>query len=128
MKSHWTGFKPLRAGFVLAAILVASTMLTAPANAKSEQIGCDYGTNHQVRVECWGTAAGYTAAGLALTDFYGHIDLWGPGIPRRSGPNGTRPTVSASGHGEGWVCAEGWRLNSDGTWSSVGLPCIYVYP
>lgn len=59
----------------------------------------------------------------------GHLDVWGPGLSRRSSPNGYWPaghdTQRWSARGSGQVCAEGWSRVA-GQWHSVGLPCVTI--
>lgn len=108
------------------AALVLTGTLTAPAHGQAKAIpGCDWGTNHDVYVECQGGAGRYTAVGRARNFFHGRIHLWGPNMDVWSDIRDW-PSASGAGHNAGRVCAEGWRLNPNGTWSSVGLPCVWV--
>ncbi|MFI0419219.1 hypothetical protein [Spongiactinospora sp. 9N601] len=110
----------------VAALVFTGTLLSAPANGQTKAIlGCDWGTNHDVYVECVGGADRYSAVGRARNYFYGQIHLWGPNLDVW-GPVGDWPSASGQGHNGGWVCAEGWRINPDGSRSSVGLPCVQV--
>ncbi|MEO6082199.1 MAG: hypothetical protein ABIQ18_03750 [Umezawaea sp.] len=114
------------------ALAVATTagLAVAPgvANATSPA-ACptDYGTNFQVRVQYCGSQNGYTAEAFNIgSEFWGHIEIWGPGINRQNGPDGPRPSVRVNGFGRGDLCAQGWRRNDNGSWSSVGLPCVTI--
>lgn len=77
-------------------------------------------------IDVHGNAGAYSAVGYADEDYYGHVDLWGPGMPFRNGPTGRRPTVSGNGHGVGSACAQGWASLGGGRFESKGLPCISV--
>lgn len=77
-------------------------------------------------ISVFGAAAGYSAVGYADDDWYGHVDLWGPGMPRGNSGDHFRPTTNSSGRGVGAACAEGWASLGGGRYESVGLPCVQV--
>jgi opacity protein-like surface antigen len=83
------------------------------------------GCNHQVCIEVRGNAAnGYSTVGRG-SGFYGKIHVWGPNL-NTWGNDANNPVASGSGHGSGQTCAEGWKLVSGTTYTSVGLPCEQV--
>ncbi|MEV4754938.1 hypothetical protein AB0J86_07475 [Micromonospora sp. NPDC049559] len=86
----------------------------------------DSGCSRDTCIEMYGGAGGYSAIGYADDYFYGHVDLWGPGLPFRNGPEGPSPTVSGNGRGVGAVCAQGWASIGGGRYESRGLPCVDV--
>lgn len=90
--------------------------------APLDNSGCSVDTCIDVR----GDAGGYSALGYAEEDYYGHVDLWGPGMPFRNGPEGRRPTVAGNGRGVGSACAQGWAALGGGRYESRGLPCVSV--
>lgn len=95
-----------------AVVLAVAGLTLAPSVAQAApSVNCvdDYGTNFQVRVQYCGGQNGYTAEGFNHSGdgFWGHIEIWGPGMNRHNGP-------------------DGWRRNGNGTWSSVGLPCVTI--
>lgn len=86
--------------------------------------GCSVDTCIAVR----GSAGSYSAIGSVEEGetYYGHIDLWGPGMEFRNGPEGPNPTVTGSGSGVGAACAQGWAALGGGRYESKGLPCVNV--
>ncbi|WP_447190305.1 hypothetical protein [Streptosporangium sp. G12] len=77
-------------------------------------------------IEVFGSAVRWSATAYGEGGWYGHVDLWGPGHPRHSGPNGRNPTVTGTGKGVGSVCAQGWESLGGGRYASKGLPCVWV--
>jgi hypothetical protein len=57
--------------------------------------------------------------------YFGHIDLYGPGMGLKQTPDMNNPTRDAHGIGEGWLCAHGWRPAVSG-YEDMGWPCVYV--
>ncbi len=126
--STWRTTIRRRLGGALAATGVVGALVLLPGSAQAAEMACDYGTNGKVKIQFCQIGGGYfDGEGLNHSDgFYGHIDVWGPGIPRHNDGDRFRPNNTVRGYGSGWLCAEGWQLNSDGSWSSVGLPCVFV--
>jgi hypothetical protein len=117
-----------RLGGLLTTTAAAVSMFLIPGSAEASVLACDYGTNFQVRIQfCHIGGRIFDGEGLNIGDgFYGHIDVWGPGIARHHDGDRFRPNNTVRGEGSGYLCAEGWRRNNDGSWSSVGLPCVFV--
>jgi hypothetical protein len=120
LKALTLGLATAAAGAITVA--APNSMLTA-AHAAS---GC----NNNVCVYTAYTGSGYQVwAEFRNTVYDGHLDVWGPNLPRQHSPNGYWPggydTQRWSASGSGTVCAEGWS-RIGGTWNSVGLPCVSV--
>ncbi len=106
----------------VAAALVPVMSLGAPAQAKTALSGskCD----RQVCVGFDGDRNGFFASATGIS-YYGHVDLWGPGVSFRNSPTFQNPSTSANGIGAGWLCAHGWK-HENGNYIDMGFPCIEV--
>lgn len=127
---------------VLLGGLVTSTASAAPASPDGWQCDGDIclryspsgefdpddadGCSVDTCISVFGTAGGYSAVGYADDDWYGHVDLWGPGMPKHGTGDHSRPTSNGTGKGVGAACAEGWASDGGGRYHSVGLPCVNV--
>ncbi|NAS25967.1 hypothetical protein GT755_30355 [Herbidospora sp. NEAU-GS84] len=121
--------KRMALGLLTAAAILAPAGAAQAASAAPVQVLAS-GCNHNVCVYTAYTGSGYQVwAEFRNTVHDGHLDVWGPGLSRRSSPNGYWPgghdTSRWSGKGSGQVCAEGWS-RIGGVWHSVGLPCVQV--
>ncbi|MFF0574747.1 hypothetical protein ACFY19_05455 [Streptosporangium saharense] len=104
------------------AALVPAVALGAPAQAETALSGtvCD----RQVCVGYDGNKNGFFASTTGIS-FYGHVDLWGPGLSFRHSPDMQNPSTSANGIGSGWLCAHGWK-HENGNFVDMGFPCVEV--
>lgn len=84
------------------------------------------GCSEETCISVFGAAGGYSAVGHADDDWFGHVDLWGPGMPFGNSGDHFRPTTNASGRGVGAACAQGWASLGGGRYESKGLPCVNV--
>ncbi|MEV4091647.1 hypothetical protein [Streptosporangium saharense] len=78
----------------------------------------------EVCVEFSGDRNGFRAMAQGF-GFFGHVDLWGPGVSFRHSPDMQDPTTSANGLGSGWLCAHGWK-HENGNFVDMGFPCVEV--
>ncbi|MFI0349923.1 hypothetical protein [Actinomadura sp. 9N407] len=118
------------------AILTASpnahaTVTSSPAHTIQLKECGDHGSSDNVTIYSYCDGNGYQVwAEFRHTDVVdGHLDVWGPNLPRRSSPNGYWPagtdTQRWRAEGNGTACAEGWSRVA-GKWRSVGLPCVTI--
>ncbi|GAA3071177.1 hypothetical protein [Streptosporangium carneum] len=103
------------------AALVPTVALSAPAQAQTaSRVSCA----GEVCVEYSGSKNGFYAVTHGF-GFYGHVDLWGPGVSFRHSPDMQDPGVGANGIGAGWLCAHGWK-HENGNFIDMGFPCVEV--
>ncbi len=115
--------RTLQAVTLAAAAAVPTLLAGAPAQAQApvlEATACD----RQVCVGYDGDKNGYYASATGF-GYYGHVDLWGPGITFRNSPSKQDPSISANGVGSTWLCAHGWKEQS-GNFIDMGFPCVWV--
>ncbi|MGZ0152863.1 hypothetical protein ACXJJ3_37800 [Kribbella sp. WER1] len=108
----------------------ASEVTTSrPAAAAGISASWSHGCNGSVCIYARYTGTGWEAYGQANGGFYGHIDVFGPDhVTHHSGPdrpwNAGNQTTHFTGRGAGSVCAQAWKLETTGRYSSIGLPCV----
>jgi hypothetical protein len=111
---------------LLATAMVATGMLpglflSTPASATVlDGSKCD----RQVCVGFEGSKNGFYASATGF-GYWGHVDLWGPGVSFRNSTSKQDPSTSANGIGSGWLCAHGWE-EKNGNFNDMGFPCVEV--
>lgn len=112
------------AGLVLMAGTAAAAPSVIPRNAT--------GTNGTVKITISGGPARWNVSGRwfgasANDDWVGHIQIIGPNGFSRNGADARDPQLNnVIGSGAGKVCAIGWKLNSNHTYTKQGEPCETV--
>ncbi len=106
------------------AALVPVVSLSAPAQAQTARAASKIACDREVCVEYSGDKNGFYGITHGF-GFYGHVDLWGPGVSFRHSPDGQDPGVGANGIGAGWLCAHGWK-HENGNYIDMGFPCVEV--
>ncbi|RBQ21046.1 hypothetical protein DP939_08310 [Spongiactinospora rosea] len=107
------------------AAVAAAVLLPLPQAASAQALDIKEKCTGKTCIYYSGTGAGGFYAIASGKDFYGHVDLWGPGITFRNSPTATNPSTDAHGLGSGWVCARGWA-HSGGQYIEMGWPCVHV--
>jgi hypothetical protein len=113
--------RTLQAVTLAAAAALPTLLASAPAQATAlDGSACD----RQVCVGYQGNQNGFYASTTGF-GYYGHVDLWGPGISFRNSPTKQDPSTSANGIGSTWLCAHGWE-EKNGNLIDMGFPCVWV--
>ncbi|GIG55912.1 hypothetical protein Lfu02_02840 [Longispora fulva] len=120
----------LKSAIATIATLAATVAPFAAAGTAHASANGPSGCNNNVCIYTSYTGTGWRVWGEFRSGAAeGHIDFWGPNGFHASSPNGYwtagGDTQAWSGSGNGQLCAQGWS-RANGTWSSVGLPCVAV--
>jgi len=67
-----------------------------------------------------GDKNGFRALAYAV-NYYGHVDIWGPGITFEHSATGTDPKIAKNGSGRGWLCAYRWPPPANGRFIDMGI-------
>ncbi|SFJ65167.1 hypothetical protein SAMN04489731_1291 [Amycolatopsis regifaucium] len=126
--------KPRKATTVAAlaaAALVSVLMLSTPAAASTLGSGYSCSPNGSASPRTCVAFSGDSTRGYRAiavgTDYFGHVDLWGPGVSFRNSPTSSDPYTDQEGAlGSGWLCAHGWAHLSNGSYLDMGMPCVWV--
>ncbi|KZB83614.1 hypothetical protein [Amycolatopsis regifaucium] len=113
----------------LSMILMASA-LAAPAHAARQTVFDDFrctgpGSGLTTCISFVGTRNSYAAFARGA-GYFGHVDLWGPGITFKQTGDENNPVIQGDGLGTGWLCAHGWAPVGSGHYVDMGFPCVFV--